>query len=145
MQRSRDWPRFLSRSHISVKMDDTTSMLVSQIRLADRKFRRACSQVILLNNKIQMLKVRYDRAKSDGRRSFRYGWRLQLATYEGVRNMFYEYAAQRCDEMEQLQDKLRAQTGMEYEDFSDTDDDEPPGDLEDAEESGEENPEEQTP
>ena len=117
-------------------MDDSTSMLVSQIRLADRKFRRACSQVILLNNKIQMLKVRYDRAKADGRRSFRYGWRLQLATYEGVRNMFYEYAAQRCDEMEKLQEQLRVQTGMEYEDFSDSEDEEAVYNSEDEQSEG---------
>ena len=83
-----------------------------------------------------MLKVRYDRAKADGRRSFRYGWRLQLATYEGVRNMFYEYAAQRCDEMEGLQEQLRAQTGMEYEDFSDSEDEAAANNSEDEHSEG---------
>jgi hypothetical protein len=50
--------------------------------------------------------VRYDRAVSVGSKSFRYTHRLKLATYEGMRNMYYEYACRRADELEQMQDVL---------------------------------------
>ena len=36
----------------------------------------------------------------------RYAHRLKLATYEGMRNMYYEYACRRADELEKMQDCL---------------------------------------
>jgi len=60
----------------------------------------------MLNRSIEEIQVRYDRAFSSGRRSFRYSHRLKLATYEGMRNMYYEYACQRADELEKMQDVL---------------------------------------
>jgi hypothetical protein len=71
-----------------------------------RKFRKACSQVILLNNRIQDAQTRYDRAVGQRRKSFRYVGRLHLVTLEGVRNMIYEYASRAADELDALQDKL---------------------------------------
>ena len=72
----------------------------------DKKFRKACQQIVLLNNQIEALQVRYDRAYKANQRTFRYSLRLRLATLEGVRNMFYEYAYRRADELEALQDQL---------------------------------------
>jgi hypothetical protein len=60
----------------------------------------------MLNRKIEDMQVRYDRAFADGRRSFRYSHRLKLATLEGMRNMYYEYACRRADELEKMQDTL---------------------------------------
>lgn len=76
------------------------------MRQLDRKFRRACRQIVILNNKITGLQVRYDRAKAVNNRTFRYNLRLELATTEGMRNMFYEYACRRADELETIQDSL---------------------------------------
>ena len=83
-----------------------TDQLTTQIRMLDMKFRRACDQILLLNNQIDDLQTRYNRAMKANRRSFRYSLRLQLATLEGVRNMFYEYASRRADELEGLQTQL---------------------------------------
>ena len=87
-------------------MTSSTEDLTSEIRQLDRKFRRACDQILLLNNQIEDLQTRYDRAMKANRRSFRYSLRLRLATLEGVRNMFYEYASRCADELEELQNQL---------------------------------------
>lgn len=101
----------------------TTENLGIQMRQLDRKFRRACRQIVILNNKIEGLQSRYDRAYKVNRRSFRYGLRLQLATTEGMRNMYYEYACRRADELETIQDKL-VQAGILSETEEDIDWDE---------------------
>lgn len=87
---------------------ETSNQALSTFRLTDRKFRRACQQIRLLNHRIEDAQVRYDRAYKTNRRSFRYTCRLQLATLEGMRNMFYEYACSRADELEALQEDLIA-------------------------------------
>ena len=80
--------------------------LVNRIGGIDRKFRRACAQIVLLNNEIEALQTRYNRAMKTNRRSFRYSIRLRLATLEGIRNMFYEYASRMADELEELQERV---------------------------------------
>ena len=46
--------------------------------------------------------MRYDKARQDNRRSYRYTLRLRLASFEGVRNMFYQYASLQAGELEAL-------------------------------------------
>lgn len=97
--------------------------VLCEIRASNKVFRRACSQVILLNHQIESAKARYDRARAVKRLSFRYSNRLKLTSLEGVRNLIYEYACTKCSEIEVLQAKLRQLTGGVY-DFEDTDDSE---------------------
>lgn len=78
----------------------------------DGKFQRACAQVLLLNNMVQELQTRYDRAVAQNSRQYRYTLRLRLCTVEGLRNMYYEYACQSADEIEVLEDTMR-QLGVE--------------------------------
>lgn len=80
--------------------------VVKRIQKTNLKFKKACKAIVLLNNSLESLQVRYNRARGSDRRSFRYNIRLRLCTVEGARNMFYEYASQQADEMEELQDKL---------------------------------------
>ena len=89
-------------SNVAVDGDN----LVDRIGGIDRKFRRACAQIVLLNNEIEALQTRYNRAMKRNRRSFRYSVRLRLATLEGIRNMFYEYASRMADELEELQERV---------------------------------------
>ena len=86
--------------------DQYTQILVDELEDLDRKFRLACRQVVILNNRIADLQARYDRALRVDRKSFRYTLRLQLATTEGTRNMFYEYARRKAEELEAIQDYL---------------------------------------
>ena len=86
--------------------EQTTEMLTTQLRVLERKFRRACRQGIILNNKITDLKVRYYRALEVNSKSFLATLRLQLNTIEHVRDMYNNYAYQKFDELEAIQDQL---------------------------------------
>lgn len=80
--------------------------VVTKMRAADRRFQRACRQLVMLNNRLEDLNTQYRRCRRNNRRGLRYGVRLQLSTVEGLRNMFYEYACQRADELEEMQHSL---------------------------------------
>ena len=86
-------------------MAPPTASIVN-FKTLERKFRRGCGHIRVLNRKIEDVQTRYDRAYDKQNRSFRYTYRLQLASMEGVRNMCYEWASQRADELESLQDVL---------------------------------------
>ena len=106
-----------SHSSNSQKTTEAAFELILKIRHVDRKFRRARKQIVVLNNRIESLIVRFDRSTQQKRKSFRYATRMQVATIEGVRNMFYEYARRQCEDMDDLQEKLKELTGEEYDDF----------------------------
>ena len=85
---------------------DPDSEVNANFTMAVLKFQHACKQVMLLNNRIRAQQSRYDRAKRDNQRSFRYTIRLRISTLEGVRNVFYEYACKAAEEVEDLQDQV---------------------------------------
>lgn len=81
--------------------------LQAEIYHEDAKFQRACSQVLVLNNFVQDLQKRYDRAVKENNRFYRYTLRLRLCSVEGIRNMYYEYAQATADKIEGMEDKMR--------------------------------------
>ena len=115
--------------------------LLSRMRTLNKKFKNACNQVILLNNQIEHLQVRYDRAVQCNKRSYRYFLRLRLATLEGIRNMFYEYACRRADQLDEMQDQLVQEGVID----SDYDMDDVESDSETHWNSTSTNPEDQSP
>ena len=72
----------------------------------ERKFRRACEQIVTLNGRMAAMKGRYERAKQENRRSFRYTLRLQLAVVEGVKNVYYDYAQFQAEKINKLRQEL---------------------------------------
>jgi len=95
----------------------------------EQKLLRSCERVVLLNDKIRGLSSRYQQARSANIKSFRYNIRIRLAVVEGVRNMYYEYARDRAEEVAELRKALYNQnvqivTASDGEDDdSDVDDD----------------------
>lgn len=73
---------------------------------AERRFRRSCEQIILLNQTLGNLQTRYDRAKKVNFRSFRYNLRLRLAVAEGMRNVYYDFAHEKAKLVAQLRQEL---------------------------------------
>ena len=73
---------------------------------AERRFRRACDQIVLLNQKLGEVQKRYKNARRTNNRSFRYNLRLKLAVVEGVRNMYYDYAYAKADQVADLRREL---------------------------------------
>ena len=84
----------------------TDHQMMTSFRVLEKKFQKACHHIRVLNRHIEQIQTRYDRAFLSARKSFRYTYRLKLATYEGMRNMYYEYATRRADELEKMQDLL---------------------------------------
>lgn len=97
---------WLCQIHQTYIMATNDEQMLASFQHLDTKFRRACHHIRVLNRQIEDVQIRYDRAFSSGRRSFRYAHRLKLATFEGMRNMFYEYACRRADELEEMQNAL---------------------------------------
>ena len=87
-------------------MNVSDEYMLAEFTTLDKKFRRACHHIRMLNRQVEEFQIRYDRAFASGRRSFRYTHRLKLATFEGMRNMYYEYACRGADKLEQLQEAL---------------------------------------
>ena len=78
---------------------------------AENQFRKACNQIILLNMKLRGCSVRYRRARSNNTRSFRYPLRLRLAVVEGVRNMYYDYATRKAQQIEHIREVIAELVG----------------------------------
>ena len=91
---------------------DMTADIKNTIAVMERKFHRACNQIVLLNRHIDNLQLRYDRAHRDNRRTFR----IKLSALEGVRNMYVEFASMKADELMDLQCQLLEQTTLSSED-----------------------------
>ena len=75
----------------------------------DTKFHMACQQLVLLNNSIRELQVRFDRAVSCNNQRFRYNVRLRLISLEGMRNALHQYATHLADKLDDLEDQLDVQ------------------------------------
>ena len=80
-----------------------TFTVLDAFRVLDSKFHKSCHQIRLLNRYINEIQIRYDRALQANQRSFCNNLRLRLVTYEGVRNMYHEYARRRAEELETMQ------------------------------------------
>lgn len=75
--------------------------------IAECKFRKSCEQIKLITSRLDLLQMRYDRAKRDDLKSFRYSLRLQLAATEGTRNMYYEYAVRQATQVARLKTQVK--------------------------------------
>ena len=73
---------------------------------AEKRFRTACDQIVLLNQRLGDVQKRYKLAKRSGNKAFRYNLRLKLAVIEGCRNMFYDYAYNKADQVADLRRDL---------------------------------------
>ena len=90
-----------------------------QFNTINLKFHVACKQLVAVNNNINMLQARYDRANTTGMKSFRYSLRLKLAVLEGLRTVMYEYACRQADNLDELECKISqledTMSGSDYE------------------------------
>ena len=73
---------------------------------AERRFRKACDQIVMLNQRLGEVQKRYKMAKRSNNRAFRYNLRLKLAVIEGARNMYYDYAYIKADQVAQLRREM---------------------------------------
>jgi len=79
-----------------------SQMLEEKVSEARSKFERACQQIVLLDQKIKDLEVRYRRAVKNKKNSFRYNLRLRLSVVTGVKMMYHHYASTKAEELTRL-------------------------------------------
>ena len=93
----------------STKMSiNMTAALLDDLDAAESLFRRACEQVLILNKEVENLTSRYSESEKRGNKALCYQLRLRISVLEGVRNMFYEYAAQKANVITELQRHILA-------------------------------------
>lgn len=73
---------------------------------SERRFKRACEQIVQLNYSLDALQQRYNKAKKDNHKSFRYSLRLRIAVVDGMRNMYYDYAHKKAETIAELRQEL---------------------------------------
>ena len=83
------------------------------------KFRIACQQFILINNHINMLEIRYNRAILNDNMSFAETLKFQVDSVKSVLAVLCVYITVKCEEIDKLADELM--TGLTLDDLSDDD------------------------
>ena len=101
-------------NHQITLLESSIVSRIQDVHDLNRMFRKACSQLILINNLMDELEERYNRALENSRRSYRYILRLRICVLEGVRSAFYDYATKKADELEDIQRTLYLQTGINW-------------------------------
>ena len=82
------------------------SQLFAELTEVEKKTQIACQQMLLLHDKLESLKTRYQSAVSANFRCFRYPLRMRIVAVEGVINMYYRYTEEKQKEVEALRYKL---------------------------------------
>ncbi|KAH3747766.1 hypothetical protein DPMN_182196 [Dreissena polymorpha] len=77
-----------------------------KLTAAERHFRHACQQVTIISRHMEEATIRFHAADKAGDKNFRYHIRLRLSILDGVRNMYYEYAAKKATEIVELQQRV---------------------------------------
>lgn len=88
--------------------------LILKIRDADKKFRRSRTQVLLLNDRLRAMYVRFNRCRLHLVHSSTSN-RMQIEVVEGVRDMFFQYGRCQIKNIDDLQSQLWELTGWDYE------------------------------
>lgn len=88
---------------------DSSSSLYVKLQDAENKTLKACQQMLLLSDKLEYLKNKYEKAVADNIKSFRYPLRMRIVVLEGVINMYYQYTSEKHREAEMLRYELFGQ------------------------------------
>jgi len=87
-------------------MTEIVDDLIEKMIHAERLFRRACSQILVLNRNIAELQERYDISLKRNARTTRYTLRVRIAVMEGIRNMYYAFASKKADLIVELRREI---------------------------------------
>ena len=78
----------------------------AQILESQRRFQRACDQIVLLNAKMETLNWKYEQAVGASQKNFRYTVRMRMLVLEGILQIFCRYASLKKNETMNLRFKL---------------------------------------
>lgn len=80
--------------------------MYAQLYDCQRRFSRACDQILLLNARLQGLRKRYLSARSSDYKTFRFPLRMRILVAEGLVKRYYHYADMKRSEILDLRCKL---------------------------------------
>ena len=80
--------------------------MYAQLYESQRRFQRACDQLVLLNNRLTELNRRYNNARIDDLKIFRYRLRMRVLVVEGMLSAYCNYACLKKNEVLDLRFKL---------------------------------------
>ena len=80
--------------------------MYAQLHESQRRFQRACDQLALLNNRLTALNRRYNNARIDDQKLFRYRLRMHVLVVEDVLSAYCNYACLKKNEVLDLRFKL---------------------------------------
>ena len=87
-------------------MESEAYTVLTQLYTATKVYRRAYEQVTLLEDKIKAAETRFRTAMLDHDQSFMKTNRKTLVSQTNLRNLAFEYAVTKCEEVKTLQNKL---------------------------------------
>lgn len=71
-----------------------------------RRFNRACEQILLLRARLQGLRKRYTSARVNDYRTARFPLRMRIVVTEGLIKRYYHYADMKRSEIWEIRNKL---------------------------------------
>lgn len=81
--------------------------MYAQLYDSQRRFSRACDQILLLNTKLSGLRKRYLSARSSDLKTFRFPLRMRILVLDGMVKRYYHYADMKRNEILELRHKLK--------------------------------------
>ena len=101
-------------SNVEVQ-NDQVDKLIKEIKYTYKIYKRAAAQVNILDDKMDAVEIRMKRAIEGRSRTFRYtNSEIKLREIEVIRHNFYLYACAKVKEIEAIQAKIKALTGLVY-------------------------------
>ena len=93
-----------------------------QLYVTQRRFNRACDQILLLNTRLHGLKKRYQSARSNDYKTLRFPLRLRIMIEEGLVKQYYHYADMKRNEILHLRSQLNKDDDVESDELISDDD-----------------------
>ena len=73
--------------------------MYAKVHDCQRRFNRACDQILLLNTRLHGLRKRYKSARSSNCKTFRFPLRMRMMVAEGLVKRYYHYADMKRSEI----------------------------------------------
>ena len=93
-----------------------------QLYETQRRFNRACDQILLLNTRLHGLKKRYQSSRSNDYKTLRFPLRLRIMIEEGLVKQYYHYADMTRNEILHLRSQLNKDDDVESDELISDDD-----------------------
>ena len=93
-----------------------TFEMYAKVHDSQRRFNRACDQILLLNTRLRGLQKRYNSAKTSDSKTFRFPLRMRMMVVEGLVKTYYHYADMKRTEILECRAELTKIDNSEKED-----------------------------